>query len=180
MIHGLYLCAQTLQVCAQVIYLYSWHHLLQNPLYMYSWSRHLCQCSWHWGCMYVSPVHTHWYLKIQGCRVMYSVIKLPSSKLLCLTCTVDTISRVTRVAGAGVTPHCVNALCTLMAVVQVITLTFINICMKAERVPYEVSVQPSGYSNGIICLSPLVTYLCSWLHLQCSRGCRSRWNSPLC
>jgi len=24
------------------------------------------------------------------------------------------------------------------------------------------------------------TYLCSWLHLQCSQGCRSRWNFPLC
>ena len=81
---------------------------------------------------------------------MYSVIKIPSSKLLCLTCTVDTISSVTRVAGAGVTPHCVSAQCIFMAVVQVITLTFINICMKEERVPYKVSVQPSGYLNGII------------------------------
>ena len=44
-----------------------------------------------------------------------------------LTCTVDTISSVARVAGAGETSLCVNALCILMTIVQVITPTFIDI-----------------------------------------------------
>ena len=68
-----------------------------------------------------------------------------TSEIQNLTCTVDSISSVAKVTGAGVIPHCVSALCILMAVVQVITLTFIDVCMKAERVPYKVSAQPSGY-----------------------------------
>ena len=46
-----------------------------------------------------------------------------------LTCTVDPISSVARVAGAGVNPLCVSAVCILMTIVQVITLTFIDICI---------------------------------------------------
>ena len=50
-----------------------------------------------------------------------------------LTCTVDPISSVARVAGAGETSLCVSALCILMTVVEVITLTFINICMEYNK-----------------------------------------------
>ena len=48
------------------------------------------------------------------------------------TCTSESISSVARVAGADVTSLCVSALCILMTVVQDITLTFINFCIKAE------------------------------------------------
>ena len=72
-------------------------------------------------------------------------VKVPISEIQHLTCTVDSISSVTWVAGAGVTSHCVSAMCILMTVVGVITLTFIDVCMKVERVPYKVSVQPSAY-----------------------------------
>ena len=60
-------------------------------------------------------------------------VKLPTSEIQHLTCTVDTISSVTRVTGAGVTPHCVSALCILMTVVQVINLTLVKICMKHKK-----------------------------------------------
>ena len=46
-----------------------------------------------------------------------------------LTCTVDPISSVARVAGAGEIPNRVSAVCILMTVVQIITLTFIDICI---------------------------------------------------
>ena len=45
-----------------------------------------------------------------------------------LTCTVDSISSVTRVARAGETTLCVSAVCIHMAIVQAITLTLINVC----------------------------------------------------
>ena len=50
-----------------------------------------------------------------------------------LTCTVDPISSVARVAGTGETPLCVRALCILMTVVQVITLTLIDICAEHSK-----------------------------------------------
>ena len=77
-------------------------------------------------------------------------VEVHTSEIQHLTCTVDSISSVAKVTEAAVISLCVSALCILMAVVQVITLTFINIYMKVERVLYKVSVQPSGYLNGII------------------------------
>ena len=51
-----------------------------------------------------------------------------------LTCAaVDTISSVARVARTGVTPLCVSALCILITVVQVITLTLIDICIEHSK-----------------------------------------------
>ena len=50
-----------------------------------------------------------------------------------LTCTVDTISSVARVAGAGETSLCVSALCILMAVVQVITPTLVDIYNEVQN-----------------------------------------------
>ena len=61
-------------------------------------------------------------------------------RLLCiemneyLTCTVDSISSVARIAGAGETSLGVSALCILMTVVQVITLTFINIYSEVQNI----------------------------------------------
>ena len=78
-------------------------------------------------------------------------VEVHTSEIQHLTCTADSISSVAKVTGAGVTPLCVSALCPLMTVVEVITLTFINVCMKVERVPYKVSVQPTGYLKDIIC-----------------------------
>ena len=62
-------------------------------------------------------------------------VKVHISEIQHLTCTVDSISSVAKVTGAGVTPHCVRALCPLMTVVGVITLTLINVCMKVEKAP---------------------------------------------
>ena len=50
-----------------------------------------------------------------------------------LTCTVDSISSVASIAGAGETSLCVGALCILMTVVQVITLTLIDVCIKHSK-----------------------------------------------
>ena len=48
------------------------------------------------------------------------------------TCTFSAISNVALIAGTVETPLGVNALCILMTVVQVITLTFINVCMTKK------------------------------------------------
>ena len=45
-----------------------------------------------------------------------------------LTCTDDSISSVARVTRASETSLCVCAACLLMAIVQAITLTLINVC----------------------------------------------------
>ena len=50
-----------------------------------------------------------------------------------LTWTVDSISSVARVAGAGETSLCVSALCILMTVVEVITLTLIDIYNEVQN-----------------------------------------------
>ena len=50
-----------------------------------------------------------------------------------LTCTVDTISSVAGVARADETPLCVGAVCFLMTVVQVITITVIELCIEHSK-----------------------------------------------
>ena len=50
-----------------------------------------------------------------------------------LTCTVDPISSVASAARTGETPLHVNTLCILMAVVQVIVLTLIDICIVHSK-----------------------------------------------
>ena len=57
-------------------------------------------------------------------------IKVPTSEIQHLTCTVDSVSSIGRVAGAGVIPHCVSALCILMTVIGFITL--IDICIEQK------------------------------------------------
>ena len=73
---------------------------------------------------------------------------LASSSLQCyLTCTVDPISSVARITGAGETPLCVNALCILMTVVQDITLTLIDIYNEVQNTWYTL----------------LLLFKCKWL-----------------
>ena len=50
-----------------------------------------------------------------------------------LTCTGVSISTVSGVARAGITPLCVSALCILMTVVGVTTLTLIDICVQGKN-----------------------------------------------
>ena len=52
----------------------------------------------------------------------------PTCEALQLTCTVDSISSVARVAGAGETSLSVSAVCILTTVVELIILTLINVC----------------------------------------------------
>ena len=52
-----------------------------------------------------------------------------------LTCTVDSISSVTRIAGAGETSLGVDALCILMTVVRFI-LTLIDIYNEVQNMQY--------------------------------------------
>ena len=65
----------------------------------------------------------------------YSRAAFISDKLL--TCTDDSISSVARVARTFETPFCVSAVCILMTVVQDITRTLINVCMKTLRYMYS-------------------------------------------
>ena len=60
-----------------------------------------------------------------------------------LTCTVDSISNIARVTGTVETSFCVSALCILMTVVQVITLTFVNVYTVEYKWLLKVSAQPS-------------------------------------
>ena len=61
-------------------------------------------------------------------------VEVHTSEIQHLTCTVDSISSVAKVTGAGVTPLCVSALCPLMTVVEVINLTLIDICIKKKKI----------------------------------------------
>jgi len=45
-----------------------------------------------------------------------------------LTCTVDSISSVAMIAGAGESSLCVSAVCILTTVVELIILTLIDVC----------------------------------------------------
>ena len=54
----------------------------------------------------------------------------PTCEALQLTCTVDSISSVARVAGAGETSLCVSAVCILVAVIEFINLTLIDVCVS--------------------------------------------------
>ena len=73
-----------------------------------------------------------------------------------LTCAVDSISSVPRVAGAGETSLCVSALCILMTVVQVITPTLIDVCIEHSKPLTTVQ------KNSIMLASDnVVTYQCN-------------------
>ena len=50
-----------------------------------------------------------------------------------LTCAVDPITSVARVAGAGETSLCVSAVCILMTIVQVITPTLIDVYSEVQN-----------------------------------------------
>ena len=69
------------------------------------------------------------------------VITLFYSKAFFLrTHAVDSISSVARIAGAGITPLCVCAVCILMTVVQVINLALIDICTKQKCLKVSPSI----------------------------------------
>ena len=74
-------------------------------------------------------------------------VKAPTSEIQHLTCTVDSISSVARVAGAGVTPYCVCALSILMTVIGSITL--IDICIKHKTEMPHVTIVNDLDSNTV-------------------------------
>ena len=89
-----------------------------------------------------------------------------------LTCTVDSISSIARLARTGETPLSVGALCILMTVVQVIPLTFIDVYTVEQK---QVMILLNFPKTDI-------TYHCSLthFHLVCSLSHSHKGNYQWC